>query len=307
MKLRLLSVIALFVLSTFAVYASALLPLVPTDAYLVVNFDFASIVNQPELKAVLDEQMKASANDYTDFYKRAGIDPTKDIKNVMIYLDAKERPCVIVDGTFATAEISKLIQSDKELGANFQIATIGGLQAVKNTANENANMMFVNTNTVAFGAEEVLQTVATLQNGKAKNIITNKAFTHLMQRVETDANLWGAVVATPNWQISKDLPVAGMQAMKTGFFSLNYGKEFTMIFTGLVEKKAELPAFIDAMTDFLDAFRGWTASVPEMTEILKNAKVEDNKENLCRIFVSMPAEEFKTQMAKVAEKAAPKK
>lgn len=307
MKIRLLTVIALFVLSTFAAYASALLPLVPTDAYLVVNFDFASIVNQPELKAVLEQQMKTSAQDYASFYTRAGIEPARDIKNVMIYLDAKERPCVIVNGEFATAKISELIQSEKDLSANFQIATIGGLQAVKNTANANANMMFVNANTVAFGSEEVLDIVATLQNGKAKNINTNKAFTHLMERVETNANLWGAVVATPNWQTSKNIPVSGLQSMKTGFFSLNYDKEFTMNFTGLVEKKTELPAFIDAMTDLLDAFKGWTASVPEMTEILKSAKIEDNKENLCRIVVSMPAEEFKTQMTKVAEKAAPKK
>lgn len=304
MKLRLLTVLALFVFSAFAASASALLPLVPADAYLVVNFDFASIAKQPELKGILDQHMQTAGQDYSSFYKRAGIDPTRDIKNIMIYLDAKERPCIVVNGSFETKKLSAMIQSDKELAANFKIDTIAGLQAVKNNVNANGNMIFVDANTVAFGSEEALSQVAQLQSGKAKDIKTNKAFTHLLERVETDANLWGAVVSTPNWETSKNIPVPGLQAMKTGFFSLNYDKEFTMNFTGLVGKKDELPAFIDAMTNFLDAFKGWVASVPEMTEILKSAKVEDNKENLCRIVVSMPADEFKAQMAKVAEKGA---
>lgn len=304
MKLRLLTVLALFVFSAFAASASALLTMVPADAYLVVNFDFASITKQPELKAMLDQHMQTAGQDYSNFYKRAGIDPTRDIKNIMIYLDAKERPCIVVNGSFETKKLSEMIQTDKELAANFKIDTIAGLQAVKNTVNANGNMIFVDANTVAFGPEETLSQVAQLQAGKAKNINTNKAFAHLLQRVETGANLWGAVVATPNWENSKNIPVPGLQAMKTGFFSLNYDKEFTMNFTGLVAKKDELPAFVDAMTNFLDAFKGWVASVPEMTEILKNAKVEDNKENLCRIVVSMPADQFKAQMAKVAEKGA---
>ncbi len=306
MKIRLLTVIALMVFCSLSAFAGALLPLVPADAYLVVNFDFASIVNQPELKAILDEHMNTRAGDYSGFYTKAGIEPARDIKNVMIYLDAKERPCVVVNGTFATAEVSRLVQSDKELSANFQVAEIGGLQAVKNSANPNANMMFVNADTVAFGSEEVLTALATLQSGKARNIKDNKAFTHLMDRVDTKANLWGAVVATANWQ-SGNVPVPGFQAMRTGFFSIDYNKEFTLNFTGLVGKKEELPAFVDAMVNFLDAFRGWTASVPEMTEILKNARVEEDKENLCRIVVAIPAEEFKAQMAKVAARGTEKK
>jgi hypothetical protein len=80
-----------------------------------------------------------------------------------------------------------------------------------------------------------------------------------------------------------------------------------MEFTGLVEKKTELPEFVDAMINLLDAFRGWTASVPEMTELLKSAKVEDNQENLARIFLSVPAEQFKKTMLKLSEKANAKK
>lgn len=303
MKARFLLVAVLFVFSTISAYSSVLLPLVPSDAYLIVNFDFAAIAAQPEIKALVDTQIQTNPNELVDFYKRAGIEPARDIRNVMLFLDGNERPCILVNGTFSAKKISELIQTDKDLSAGFEITTIDGLQAVKNKLNANGNMIFINETTMAFGAEEVLKQVSQLSTGKVKNINTNKAFAHLMERVDTDARLWGAVVTTPNWQSRVEIPVAGLQNMKTAFFSVDYDKEFTMDFTGLVEKKTELPEFADAMLNLLDAFRGWTASVPEMTELLKSAKVEDNQENMARIFIAVPAEQFKTTMAKLSESA----
>jgi hypothetical protein len=307
MKARFLLVAVLFLFSTMAAYSSALLPLVPSDAYLIVNFDLAAIVAQPEIKAVLDTQIETSKNELVDFYKRAGIEPTRDIRNVMLFLDGSERPCIIVNGTFSAKKISELIQTDNNLSASFEIATIEGLQGVKNKINKHGNMIFVNETTLAFGTEDVLKQVARLNAGKAKNINANKAFSHLMERVDNTSRLWGAVITTPNWESRVQIPVAGLQNMKTAFFAVDYDKEFTMEFTGLVEKKAELPGFVDAMINLLDAFRGWTASVPEMTELLKSAKVEDNKENLARIYLSVPAEQFKNTMLKLSEKANQKK
>ncbi|MBU1106505.1 MAG: hypothetical protein KKB51_07570 [Candidatus Riflebacteria bacterium] len=303
MKTRFLLVAVLFVFSTISAYSNVLLPLVPSDAYLIVNFDFAAIIAQPEIKALVDTQIETSPNDLVNFYKRAGIEPARDIRNVMLFLDSNERPCVLVNGTFSAKKISELIQTDKELSAGFEIATIDGLQGVKNKLNANGNMIFINETTMAFGAEDALKQVSQLSSGKVKNISNNKAFAHMMERVNTNARLWGAIVTTPNWQSRVEIPVAGLQNMKSAFFSVDYDKEFTMDFTGLVEKKAELPEFADAMINLLAAFRGWTASVPEMTELLKSAKVEDNQENLARIYIAVPAEQFKNSMIKLSEKA----
>lgn len=303
MKIRFLLIAVLFVFSTMAAYSNVLLPLVPNDAYLIVNFDFAAIISQPEIKAVVDTQIESSSSELVNFYKRAGIDPTRDIRNVMLFLDSNERPCILVNGTFSAKKISELIQTDKDLSANFEITTIDGLQAVKNKLNANGNMIFINETTMAFGTEDVLKQVSQLSSNKIKSITANKAFSHLMTRVDTDSRLWGAVVTTPNWQSRVEIPVAGLQNMKTAFFAVDYDKEFTMEFTGLVEKKAELPEFVDAMINLLDAFRGWTASVPEMTELLKGAKVEDNQENLARIYLAVPAEQFRNTMIKLSEKA----
>ncbi len=303
MKLRIFAVVALFALSTVCGFAAAALPLVPGDAYLVVNFDFAAIANQPEIKALVETQLNNQNDSYTDFYKRAGIEPARDIKNVTIFVDASERSGIIVDGSFDTGKISELVQSDTEMAGKFTIATIEGMQTVKNTANENANMMFVNKNTVAFGSEDVLKQVATLNAGKGANISANKEFAGMIEKVDTNSQVWGAVVAGPNWQANVNVPVTGLESMKTAFFSVDYDKEFTMVFTALVGDKAEMPKFTAAMQNLLDAFKGWVASVPEMTEILKSAQIQDNKEDMARIVVSIPAEEFKASMVKIAEKA----
>lgn len=308
MKLRIFAVMALFAFCSVAGFAGAMLPLVPGDAYLVVNFDFAALASQPEIKALVETQLNNQNENYADFYKRAGIEPARDIKNVTIFVDGKERSGVIVNGSFDTAKISELVQKDSELAGKFAIATIEGMQAVKNTANENANMMFVNQNTVAFGSEDVLKEVATLNAGKGSDIGKNKEFTGMMEKVDATSQVWGAIVTAPNWQNRVNVPVTGLENMKTAFFSLDYDKEFTMVFTALVGDSKELPKFTAAMQNLLDAFKGWVASVPEMAEILKDAQVQDNKENLARIVVSMPAADFMTRMAKIAEKAAePKK
>ncbi len=303
MKLRILAAIALFALCTVSAFAGAMLPLIPGDAYLVVNFDFASLANQPEIKALVETQLNNQNDNYTDFYKRAGIEPARDIKNVTIFVDANERSGIIVNGTFDTAKISELVQSDAEMAGKFVLSTIEGMQTVKNTANDNANMMFVNKDTVAFGSEDVLKQVATLNAGKGNAISANKDFTGMMEKVDASSQVWGAVVASPNWQTRLNVPVTGLENMKTAFFSVDYDKEFTMVFTALIGDKAEMPKFTAAMQNLLDAFKGWVASVPEMTELLKSAQIQDNKEDMARIVVSMPAEQFKTSMVKIAEKA----
>ncbi len=308
MKLRTLFVMAAFAFCSVAGFANAMLALVPNDAYLVVNFDLAAIAGQPEIKSLIETQLNNQNADYASFYERAGIEPARDIKNVTIFVDGKERSGIIVDGSFDTAKISELVQNDAELAAKFTIDTIEGMQTLKNPANENANMMFVGQNTVAFGSEEVLKQVAVLSAGKAANINTNKDFAGMMEKVDTKSQVWGAVVASPNWQTRVNVPVAGLESMKTAFFSVDYDKNFTMVFTALTADSKELPQFTTAMQNLLDAFKGWVVSVPEMTEILKNAQIQDNKENLARIVVSIPADQFKASMAKIAEKAAePKK
>lgn len=302
MKLKALFTVALLVFCSVAAFSASQLPLIPQDSYLVINFDMPSIVKQPEMKALIDEKMQTTGNDYSDFYKRAGIEPVKDIQDVTIFLTNAQKSGIIVSGNFDVAKISELIQADKEISAKFQISEIEGLQAVKNSQNENANMVFVNKNTIAFGPEAVLKQIAMLQKGKAASIEKDKAFAHLMSKVDTKANMWGAVVAGPNWADSAKVPVTGLSKMKSGFFSVDYDKEFILVFTGLVEKAKELPEFIQGMQNFLDAFKGWTASVPEFTELLKKASVQDDKKNLARIVLSVPAKEFKDSMNKLSDR-----
>ncbi|MFZ5953306.1 MAG: hypothetical protein ACOYXC_21555 [Candidatus Rifleibacteriota bacterium] len=302
MKFRAILTLALLVFCSAAAYSASMLPLIPQDSYLVINFDLPSIVKQPEIKALIDEKMQTAGNDYSDFYKRAGIEPAKDIHNVTIFLTNAQKSGIIVNGSFDTAKISELIQADKEISAKFQVSEIDGLQAVKNSKNANANMVFIDKNTLAFGPEDVLTQISQVQKGKAAGIEKDQGFANLMSKVDTSANMWGAVMAGPNWAEKTQVPVTGLQKMKSGFFSVDYDKEFILVFTGLVEKAAELPEFIQGMQNFLDAFKGWTASVPEFTQLLNKASVQDDKESMARIVVAVPAQEFKDSMNKLSDR-----
>jgi hypothetical protein len=302
MKLRCFAMLALFAFVCAAGFANNLLPLIPRDSYLVINFDLPSITKQPELKALIDEKMKTSQNDYSDFYKKAGINPGKDIKNVTIFLLDKDKSGILVNGDFDVAKISKLVQTDADLSQTMQVSKICGLQAIINIKNDKANLVFVNKNTVAFGTEDVLQKVAKLQHGKAKGLLKNKKFSELMAKVDTNANLWGAVMAGTNWAERTKMPITGLEKMQSGFFSVDYDKEFILVFTGLVGKTKELPGFVQGMQNFLDAFKGWTASVPEFTALLNKASIQDDRKNLARIVLAVPAKEFKDSMNKLSDR-----
>jgi hypothetical protein len=281
--------------------------LIPSDSYLIINFDLPSIVKQPELKALIEDHMeKSGAQNYSDFYQKAGIVPTRDIKNVTIFVTRNEKSGILVSGNFDVKEISKLIQTDQGLSKSFHVSEIAGLQAVKNDSNPYANMVFVNNNTVAFGPEEVLAKVAMIQNRKASSIVRDKNFSNLMRKVNTKANLWGAVMASKNWSENTKLPFTGLEGMKSGFFSVDYDKNFTLVFTGLVEQAKQLPRFVEGMKNFLDAFKGWTASVPEFTELLNKAAIQDDKKQLARIVLAVPASEFKNSMTKLSERVSNK-
>jgi hypothetical protein len=292
-----------FVMVGISGFSNTLLSLVPADAYLLVNFDLHSILAQPELKAMIDENFKTGQKDYTDFYERAGINPGRDIRNVTVFMTAKNEVAVLVSGSFDANEISRLIQTDAEIAAKFSVSKIAGLQAVKNNKNPNANMMFLNKHAVAFAKEGVLRKIANL--GRDKSIIGNRAFAHMIRRVDTDANIWGTILAGTGWQQKIKIPVTGLNKLSTGFFALSYDKNFNFKFTGLVNKKKELPEFVTGLQNFLDAFKGWTASVPEFSSMLGKAQIQDNREHLARIVLDVPAQEFKAAMnslAKVANK-----
>ena len=303
MKVKAFFLVALFVAASVVASASSLSSLVPANAYFVLNCDFAAVMAQPEVKAVLEHYFETSGQNFTDFYERAGMNPTKAFKTVMLFLDENNQPGIVIQGTFDSADISKLIQIDEGLSASFSIGKIGGFQAVKNGLNENANMIFLDKNTMAFGSDKMLNTIATLARGKAKNIISNPHYSGLIEKVDSDSQLWGVIIPSPNWQKRANMPVSGVEDMTSAFFSIDYGKDFIFIFTGMVEKKEQLPAFAEGMENILDAFKGWVASVPEVHELLRHAQVMNNQEKLARIVLNVPAEQFKAMMTKTAERS----
>ena len=303
MKLRVLFLLVAFSMVGLTGFSNTLLSLVPSDAYLLVNFDLNSILQQPELKALVDKHFKTGPKDYEDFYQRSGINPGKDIRNVTIFMTSNKEVGVLVSGSFDANQISRMIQTDAEMASKFSVSKIAGLQAVKNNTNPNANMMFLNKHAVAFAKEPVLKKIANLR--RDKSIIGNRAFAHMIRRVDTDANVWGTVLAGAGWEKNIKVPITGLNKLSTAFFALSYDKNFNFKFTGLVNKKKELPEFVTGLQNFMAAFKGWTASAPEFSTMLNKAVIQDNREHLARIVLNVPANEFKAAidgLAKFTEK-----
>ncbi len=298
------AILLVFAMSAFQLNAASLLTIVPDSSYLVVNFNLGRIMQQPDLKAAAQKMVSLKDDNFSNFYTRAGIDPIKDISNVMLFLNSGEKACIVVNGTFNTDKISELIQSDSEVAKKIKIEDMLGFQAVKNIANKSSNVVFVDKNTVAFGEVSILEDLLKVKNGTAKSLATNKSFASLMKKMDTRAGLWGAMLpSTDNWAKPQTNVVAStLKEIQSAFFSMNYGKFFTFNFTGQVEKAEQLAALESGLTNLLDAMRGWTAGSPEMLKLLKMAKVQA-KGTLARVIMKVPADEFVNLMEKLGERA----
>ena len=286
-------------------FAASMLPLVPADSYLVMNVNFSRLIKQKEIKAIFDEQFKVEGNSFDNFYKRAGIEPVKDINNIMVFMNGQERACVMVNGIFDTNNILDVIKADSELLKKVQIGDLNGLPLITNSTSKSGNALLLNDNTVAFGEIDLLESIAKVKAGKAKSLVKNKDFADLMKRMNTKTAIWGGLLTSGNWSrtVKKTAMLHAMKDVRTAFFSLNYEKFFTFVFTGKVAKKGQLAAFEAGLNNILDALKGWVASTPEMLKLLKNAQIQVDKKTMARLIIKVPAEEFKSALTKLKAKA----
>jgi hypothetical protein len=286
-------------------FAASMLPFIPADSYLVINVNFSRLVNQKEIKTIFDEQFKVDDNSFDSFYKRAGIEPVKDINNIMVFMNGQEKACVMVNGTFDTKNILDIIKADSELLKKVTVSDINGLPLINNSTSSSGNALLLNKNTVAFGEVNLLEAIAKVKAGKAKSLIKNKDFADLVKRMNTKTSIWGGLLTSGSWgqKVKDNAMLHAMKGLKSAFFSLNYEKFFTFVFTGKVAKKEQLAAFENGLNNILDALRGWVASTPEMLKLLKNAQIQVDKKTMARLIVKVPAEEFKMALTKLKEKA----
>lgn len=283
-------------------YAISLLPLVPENAGVVINFNLQKILNQKGIRAVVDKLIPIeNSKDFENFYKKSGINPVKDIENVMIFLDKNGKTGILVNGTFDTDKIAAIAQKDAGIAGQISFEDLNGFKLLKSNLNKNGNTLIVDKYTLAFGEMAILDTITYLKGEQKKSILSNHEFAGLIHKMSMRSAFWGATVNTG--KASDNSPVvAALENVKTSYFSVDYDKAFIFNFTGKVAAPKELPAFKNSLKNILDVFKGWCAAEPEVLKVLKKAKVQA-KGTLARIIMRIPAKEFEALVKKLAEKS----
>lgn len=297
MKSKLLFAISLlFFVFTFATAsASDLFNLVPYDASIVMKVQFQNIMEEPTLKSLFSASLPAfdSASHY-DVFEKAGIDPLKDIYNVVLFIDKDGRIGVLADGGFDAITTCELAQSDPEISRSFTLTAVGGLPALKSDLNAVANVVFVDQRTMAIGDIELLERVGQMAaDKKIRSIKENPMFVFLERKLDVETPLvWGIGISGRSWLPSVENPVSGLDNVRATYFAFDYQENFTLDFTCLVTRSSQLQELVDSLWELLDGLKVYVSDVEGMAEILSNASIQDDRENLARVFINMPVAQF---------------
>ena len=228
-----LALVFLFAFVCASSFAAELLSLVPHDANLVVNLGLNKVVNRPELRSVLDALLPAYEASFDSVFTKAGINPVYDIHNVLFFIDKDDKFAVLADGSFDAIKTCELAQTDPDISRAFTLTAIGGLPALKSELDSNANVVFVDQQTLAFGDMSVLEKIGEMSaNKNIKSIQSNRMFTYMLRKLDTDTpQLWGAAMGGKKWFTAINTPKSGIDNVRITFFGLTYDEDFILDFT----------------------------------------------------------------------------
>lgn len=282
-------------------FAAELLSLVPYDASLVVNLGLNKVVNRPEIRSVLDSLLPAYEASFDNVFAKAGINPVYDIHNVLFFIDKDDKFAILADGSFDAIKTCEVAQTDPDISRAFTLTAIGGLPALKSELDANANIVFVDQQTLAFGDLSVLEKIGEMSvNKNIKTIQSNRMFTYMLRKLDLDTpQLWGAAMSGKKWFTAIKTPKSGIDNVRITFFSLAYDQDFTLDFTSLVARNSQLQELVDSLSELINGFKVYVSSVEGMSEILDNALIQDNRENLARVVIKMPIEKFTASLLSI--------
>lgn len=298
--------LALFMLMFSSVsFAAELISLVPQDAMIIVNINLEKISANPTLKALYDMFIPAYSEEYTADFEKMGINPYKDIQNVLFFITSKQKFGFLADGTFDTITTCETVEGSEDIQKFYKLNSIGGLPALYNENAEQATVTLVDQRTLALGDMSVLEEIGSLYNAKeeGESIKKNASFKYMANRLDLDKQIWGVAVGGKGWdQPSVKIEKSALDKVRMTFFDIDYGdKEFNMSVTSLVARNNELQPVTDAYKELINATREFVSTVPGMTKIVDSIEVMDDKSNMVRMELKMPVEKFNEALANVAE------
>jgi len=316
-KKILLATVFLFVLSGFTAFAADLTQLVPETAAFIFSINMGKIVSSESVKKQIDDGLAKQTPDqkkvFDEFVQKTGIDPFKHLKEIVVFLSAKDPKAekqeggVLINGTFEVAKILDAIKNDEKAKQDVIVDKLDGLDVIKGKKETDMMGLFLDGNTGVVGANASVKAVIDVKNAKAKNITTNAAFANLLKKVDTSASVWGAglipqTIKDKLAEQAKNNPQTGpLAALNAIFFSFNFETDLIVNVTGEVDKKESMEALMTSVNGFLAMLKMLAGPTPEAVEILNMIKVE-GADTAAKITLNVPKAKLDEVKKKIEER-----
>ena len=305
MKQKIFVFSILMVMFSTVSFAADLLSLVPYDAILVLDINLEKISSQPILKELYQKILPTyDSGEFTSQFEKAGINPYKDFQNVLLFITENEKYGILAEGTFDTITTYDAVDSNEGLKQIYQITSIGGLPALSQEDMPQSIITLVDQRTIAFGDKSVLEEIGKIFNEKenGKSIRKNPNFVYMSNRVDFNKQIWGVFSGDKGWNTPIATPKSGIDNVRMTIFDMDYNdKEFNLSTTLLVARNSELEGLVKSLVELVQGVKGFVATVPGMTKIIDKVEVVDDHNNMARIQLNMPIDQFNAAISEIAE------
>ncbi|MBF0499413.1 MAG: hypothetical protein HQM09_04735, partial [Candidatus Riflebacteria bacterium] len=243
---KLFMVTVLFVLALSAsAFAGDLMSILPLDTAFIVNINMGKMLSTDVVKKQVEEglakQSPEQKKGYDEFIAKTGLDPLKNIQEIMVYVVGKIDPKadkpeagVLLNGTFDVAKIIKAVSEDPKAKEDVVVEKFEGFDSIRGKKEADGIAVFIDNSTAVVGTPGAIKSVIAVKNGKAQPIKANEAFSNVLKKADTGASVFGVglIPASLKEQAKANAQAAALAAVNALFFSFNYDTDLTFNFTG---------------------------------------------------------------------------
>lgn len=292
--------------------AKDMLSLLPKDAESVVFIDF----HRAAAIEFIDKTIKEDENyqKYQEFIEKSGIDPQKDIFFIAVAFKASigqaqatANATGIVNLKYNKETLLSLIkekaaEEEGELAAEeYNGLTIYSWKEKK----EGGGFTFLDESNIVLGDAGNVKTVIDIYQKKGENIFKNEKLSALLDKVNKDTMLWGAVTFSPE-EMSKmtaENPLLGsLEAVDAAFMSFNYEDRNIIAEIKLMSSDETQNKQVADFLNGIKAMGGMTAAQdPNVGELLSRIEISSGADHV-GIYASIPEDLINKLKEKTAEK-----
>lgn len=271
--------------------AKDMLSLLPKDAESVLFLDF----HRAAAIEFIDKAIKEDKNyqKYQEFIVKSGTDPQKDIyfialafKASMGKTQAAANATGIINLKYNKEALFSLIEEKvaEEEGELVEEEYSGLTIYSWKEKEEEGGFTFLDESNIVFGDVGNVKTVIDIYQNKGENIFKNEKLSSLLDKVDKDAMLWGAMTFSPEQmnKMATENPLLGsLEAVNAAYMSFNYkGRNLIAeinVMSSDETKNAQVADFLNG----LKAMGGMAAAQdPNVGELLSRIEISSGADHV---------------------------